>query len=185
MKKTLSIGGALLALTMMLWVSVAHAQAGFRGAASAARSDLPVFRAAASAAVNAQIAFRAASSATTTGSSLVLAKPAGTTTNDVLIAAVAVRPSSATIGTPTGWTLVRRTDNTDDSTATSSLAVFRRLADGSEPSSYTWDVTGATEAAGGIQAFANVDPSSPIEVEDGQSGGGIQAFANVDPLCRK
>jgi RHS repeat-associated protein len=99
--------------------------------------------------------------------SLTISRPAGAVPNDVLIASVGFRPSTATINTPAGWTLVRRTDN--PAAPSSSLAVFRKVVGSSEPSAYSWDVAGAVAAAGGIQAFANVDIANPINAESGQA----------------
>src|SRR5207253_1703119 len=66
---------------------------------------------------------------------LTVSKPSGTATNDVMIAAVSVRPYTATITAPSGWTLVRRVDYT--TLQTSSLAVYRKVPGAWEPSSYT------------------------------------------------
>jgi len=97
-----------------------------------------------------------------------LDKPAGTAPNDVLIASIAVRSASVTLGAPAGWTLLRRVDNTVSSS--SSLAVYRKVAGASEPSSYSWALdAGATFVAGGIQGFVNVDTANPIDVESGQT----------------
>jgi hypothetical protein len=98
---------------------------------------------------------------------LNIARPAGTAANDVMIAAIGVRPSSATVAAPAGWTLVRRVDNPNG--GTTSLAVFRKVAGAGEPSSYAWNVTGATYGSGGIQSFINVDTANPIDVENGQA----------------
>jgi RHS repeat-associated protein len=100
---------------------------------------------------------------------VTISKPAGMVENDVLIAALGFRPSSATITPPSGWTLVRRVDNNGSGGAQSSLAVYRKVAGASEPASYAWDVTGAFGAAGGIQAFLNVDTANPVNVENGQA----------------
>jgi RHS repeat-associated protein len=85
----------------------------------------------------------------------------------VLIASVAVTPSTVTIGAPSGWTLVRRTNNAGPTS--NSLAVYRKLATGSEPASYAWNVSGATFGVGGIQGFSGIDTVNPIDVENGQS----------------
>jgi RHS repeat-associated protein len=99
---------------------------------------------------------------------LTISRPSGTVANDVMIAAIGVRPSSATIVAPTGWTLIRRINNAGG--VTTALAVYRKSAGSSEPASYSWDLTGvATITAGGIQAFGNVDPTNPIDVENGQT----------------
>jgi hypothetical protein len=99
--------------------------------------------------------------------SLTIAQPSGTIQDDVMIASVAVTPSTTTITPPAGWTLVRRTDN--GSATTNSLAVYRKAAGASEPTAYTWTLGGATAAAGGIQTFINVDTANPIDVENGQT----------------
>ncbi len=113
--------------------------------------------------------FRSASSAGADDSvlSLTINKPAGTTQNDVMIASVSVRPSSATVTAPSGWTLIRRTDNANS--PTNSLAVYRKVAGASEPSSYAWTFSTATGSAGGIQSFSGVDTANPISAESGQT----------------
>lgn len=152
-----------LGVAFVLSLSLAaQAQPAFRGASNASTS--PTFRSAA-AGNYAGVGVRGSSSASAaSANSLSVALPSGTTANDVMIAAIAVRPSTVTITPPSGWTLVRRTDNTS-----SSLAVYSKLAGGSEPSSYIWDVTGSAGVAGGIQAFKGVDTANPIDVESGQA----------------
>jgi hypothetical protein len=97
--------------------------------------------------------------------SISLPVPAGTVTNDYMIASVAVRPTTAVITPPAGWTLVRRVDNA--ATTANSLAVYTRIATGSEPASYSWTLSASTGSAGGIQSFAGVDLANPIDVENG------------------
>ncbi len=158
-KKWIKVLAVALGMAVLTW---AQAQPAFRGASNASTS--PTFRSAA-AGNYAGVGVRAASSASAaSANSLAIALPAGTTANDVMIAAIGVRPASVTITPPSGWTLVRRTDNT-----TNSLAVYSKVAGGSEPSSYAWDVTGSTGVAGGIQAFKGVDLTTPIDVENGQA----------------
>src|SRR5690606_37295469 len=147
-------------------VASAQAQPSFRAAAGAAATGTPVFRAASSAAIE-PIGFRGAASAATDTATLTVSVPSGVVENDVLIAAISVRPASASITPPSGWTLVRRVDQT--SGQPSALAVYRRVAGSSEPSSYDWGFSGASYAAGGIQAFFNVDTANPIDVENGQA----------------
>ena len=102
--------------------------------------------------------FRAAASAAVASgvTALTITKPAGTVSNDVMIAAIAVRPNTATITAPSGWTLVRRTDQ---STATairrrsierSPAAASRRIIPG------LWAVR-PPAAAGGIMTFYNIN----------------------------
>lgn len=84
-----------------------------------------------------------------------------------MIASIAVRPSTAVITPPGGWTLVRRIDNATGNT--NSLAVYSRVAAVAEPANHTWAFSASTGSAGGISAFRGVDNSSPIHVENGQS----------------
>ncbi len=111
------------------------------------------------------ITFRGAASASRDGaSSLTISKPAGVVDNDVLIAAISVRGGSATtITAPAGWTLVRRINNG----TTLALAIYRKVAS-AEGASYAWNFSPARDASGGIQAYAGVDTTAPVDVENGQ-----------------
>ena len=100
---------------------------------------------------------------------LTISVPAGTVANDVMIASIAVQLYTAGVTPPAGWTLVRRINNTANTT--NSLYVYLRVAGASEPASYTWVVQNLAYAAGGIQSFSGVDISGPIDVENGQNTG--------------
>ena len=113
------------------------------------------------------ITFRNASSGFAASGNLVINAPSGTVSSDVLIASIAVRPNTATITAPAGWTLIRRTDQSVG--AQNSLAVYYKVAGGSEPSSYTWTLSANTGSAGGIESFANVDTSAPVNIDNGQT----------------
>jgi concanavalin A-like lectin/glucanase superfamily protein/putative pyrroloquinoline-quinone binding quinoprotein len=115
-----------------------------------------------------QITLRAATSAAVESGvlTLTITKPTGTVQNDVMITSIAIRPNTATITLLAGWTLVQRVNNTN--ATASSLAVYRRVAGGSEPGSYAWTLGGSpTGAAGGIQAFSGVDTTTPIDAQNG------------------
>ncbi|MBI2296625.1 MAG: hypothetical protein HYU76_11490 [Betaproteobacteria bacterium] len=99
--------------------------------------------------------------------SLTIPLPAGTVANDVMVASIAVRPSTVTITPPAGWTLVRRMDQ--GAGTTNSLAIYSKVAGASEPAFYTWVTSATTGAAGGIQSFSGVDTATPIDVENGAS----------------
>jgi MSHA biogenesis protein MshQ len=110
-----------------------------------------------------------------------ISKPNGTIAGDVMIAAISVRPNTATITAPQGWTLVNRIDNT-----TASLAIYRRTADANDASvySYAWGTSGATSAIGNIRSFSGVDTANPnlIDVQNGQTTvgtGGSHATPDV------
>lgn len=111
-------------------------------------------------------AFRAAASKGAASGTLTINKPAGTLSGDVMVASIAIRPSTATINA-SGWTLVRRTNNTSGNS--SALAVYYKVAGASEPSTYSWTFSSSTGSAGGIRAFSGVDTSSPVDVEGGRT----------------
>src|SRR6185295_12159331 len=96
-----------------------------------------------------------------------ITKPSGTATNDVLVASIAVTPSSAAITPPSGWNLVRRLNNAGPTS--SSLAVYYKVATASEPASYAWGMSGASFTVGGVQGFTGIDTASPIDLENGQT----------------
>ncbi|HKQ26474.1 MAG TPA: DUF6701 domain-containing protein [Burkholderiales bacterium] len=166
--RALLVMGALAGMTLG---AVAHAQVGFRSAASST-ALAPQFRSATSGTLT-TVAFRSASSGFLVGTgTLSVPRPAGMAVNDVLIIAVAVRPIASTI-TPlqAGWTLIRRTDNAVANA--NSLAIYYKVITNlaSEPAAnYTFTIGGgATHATGGIQAFSGVDNTNPIDVENGQT----------------
>jgi Family of unknown function (DUF6701) len=103
------------------------------------------------------------------GNSLTIAVPAGTSNNDVMIAAIAVRPSTITIGAPSGWTFLLRTDQAAGNS--NSQSIYYRVATASEPASYTWTFSGGTHtgAVGGILSYSGVDTTSPIDVSGGNT----------------
>jgi len=98
---------------------------------------------------------------------LTISTPAGTVSGDVLIAAIGFNNSGAAITPPSGWTLVRRVNNS--ATTANALAVYRRRAVAGEPASHSFAIAGGAFLVGGIQAFSGVDTANPIDVENGQS----------------
>jgi MSHA biogenesis protein MshQ len=92
--------------------------------------------------------------------------PAGTLPGDVLVAAIGTRPDGASITPPAGWTFVRRMDN--PSGASSSLAVYRRIAVAREPALHRWSFSASTGSVGAIAALRGADVTAPVDVEGGQ-----------------
>jgi hypothetical protein len=110
------------------------------------------------------ITFHGAASASDAGTSLTISKPAGVVNNDVLIAAISyIGGTTNSVTAPPGWTLVRRIDNDN----TVGLAIYRKIA-ANEGASYTWTLSLSESVSGGIQAYAGVDTTTPIDVEAGQ-----------------
>ncbi len=114
----------------------------------------------------AQIAFLGMGSATVTSGNLTINKPTGTVQNNIMIAAIAVRPDTATITAPSGWTLVRK--DTNSSAIPDQINTYSKAAGASEPASYSWTISANTGAAGGILSFSGVNTASPIDVSGGQ-----------------
>jgi RHS repeat-associated protein len=110
--------------------------------------------------------YRSASSAATAPiTSHTIAKPAGVVTNDVLVAGITMR-GAPTITAPSGWTLVR----SDASGSTVTQAVYRKVAGGSEPASYTWTFGAPIDGVvGAIAAYSGVNTTTPIDVSGGQA----------------
>ncbi len=116
----------------------------------------------------ATIALRSKSSTSASAgpTTITITKPAGVASGDVLIAGLSFETgSSDTITVPSGWTLVRRVNNT----TSEGLAVYRKVAGGAEGASYAWTFSSSRSVSGGILAFTGVDNTTPIDVENGQT----------------
>jgi outer membrane protein assembly factor BamB len=126
---------------------------------------------------HAAIAFRSAASVdqADSPSSIAITRPAGTQKGDVLVAVIAVRPNTITITAPSGFTLVRREDQTTGNT--NAVAVYQKIATASEPASYTFGATGNTGIAGGVLAFSGVDNTTPVDVSNSSAIGNGTSFA--------
>ena len=74
---------------------------------------------------------------------------------DLMLASVAINGGSSAVvdAYPSGWTEVKRTDNDTNVT----LITYSKIASGSEPTDYTWNIHGQTQAAGGITPYSGVD----------------------------
>src|SRR5262245_5532112 len=128
------------------------------------------------------VGFTSATSGGAQTASLSLTKPSGAVAYDLLIAHVTVQMSGAalTIVPPSGWTLIRKTDNgTTVSVATYWHAVA--ASGDSGPYTFIWQNPPGTgvnhRSAGGITAYVSVDNVSPI---DGSAGAtGTSSNANV------
>ncbi len=106
-------------------------------------------------------------------SSLTINKPAGTVASDVLIARISNRNNATAVVTPpAGWSLVR----SDQSASQLKSWVFYKVAGGSEPANYAFAIDLASNMAGSVLAFANVDPVAPIDTHSGQKNGTVATF---------
>jgi hypothetical protein len=101
--------------------------------------------------------YRSASSASSVPiTAISIAKPAGTTTDDVLVAMITVR-GAPIISAPSGWTLIR----SDTSGTVIHQALYRKVAGGSEPASYSFTFDREIAASVGIiAAYSGVDTTT-------------------------
>jgi len=108
------------------------------------------------------------------GGNLTLNKPTGTAEDDGLFACLSCH--GATIDTLSGWTRLF------DVTTGAHHAVFDyKVAGGSEPSTYTWTLTGSTTddaTAGGIDRVSGIDTADPIDVSASTT-----TASNTSHLC--
>ena len=100
-----------------------------------------------------------------TNTSLTFTAPTGTTAGDLMLVQLTVRGGSATtFAAPSGWTLLRRDNN-----SLLAQAVYYRFATASEPASYSWTFSPSNRAVGAIAVYRGVDTTTPIDASGGQS----------------
>jgi MSHA biogenesis protein MshQ len=91
--------------------------------------------------------------------SIQIGPPAGVASGDVMLAVVAQRGGQIPMvqAAPTGWTLVQAADQ-----SSLGVAIYNKVATGSEPASYTWTFGANGRSAGTIVAWRGVDTTEPI-----------------------
>ena len=100
---------------------------------------------------------------------LAINVPVGTISGDVMVAAIAVRPSSVNITPPAGWA-AQAAALQNAAGNSSRQQIFYRVAGGAEPASYTWLFDSAfTGAVGGIVSYSGVDTSAPFNAFGGNT----------------
>lgn len=80
--------------------------------------------------------------------------------DDLMVAVVSMSSSTATVATPSGWTLLR-----NDAFSGKNLRqyIFYRIVTASaEPANYTWTFSSAQIATGGIMAYRGVSTTKPF-----------------------
>jgi len=121
----------------------------------------------------ATVFFRGASSASGQDK-LTITKPAGVQVDDVLVAQVTNSNGLYTnLNAPAGWVLLGRTSSGGQVTA----AVFYKVAEAVEPSSFTFRLVGSSGVpmAGGIAAFDGVWTNDPVDAFGVATGLGASA----------
>lgn len=98
------------------------------------------------------------------GFSLIIPMPAGVQPGDYLIAHVTYAQGKASpVTASSDWTLLRSDDSLPDSGGATGY-IYTRIADGTEPSSYTFTFHDYRMGSGGIVAYTGVKNILPIDV---------------------
>ena len=118
-----------------------------------------------------------AASTQVTYTTVDVSKPTSVASGDLMIASVAVHGGDMAVvsSVPTGWTLIGSTTN-DGSLL---LLSYWKIAGGSEPSSYEWQINGQTTAEGGITRYTGTHTSDPIDAASGNTGLGTTATTSA------
>src|SRR5262245_37677852 len=86
--------------------------------------------------------------ATTFGTGLTIQRPGSTVQGDVLVASISARLSgTSSITPPNGWSLIRRDSNAPPYLPLTQ-ALYYKVADAGDPTSYTWSLAASVSAAG-------------------------------------
>jgi hypothetical protein len=111
---------------------------------------------------------RSASSASVNSAAAIsIAKPAGAAQGDLLLAIVAHQGgTNRTMTPPAGWTAVPNADYAQGTNAR--IHAWYKFAGASEPSSYTFNLSGSEDQAGGILAITGASATAPINASLGQ-----------------
>jgi hypothetical protein len=90
---------------------------------------------------------------------------------DLLLATLEVDADPATVTGPAGWTKLLDTLGAGGTGQAFHTQVWWKLAGSSEPSSYSWTVSGGPYVDIGVLAYTNVNQTSPIDVSSGRDAG--------------
>lgn len=111
------------------------------------------------------VVFRNSSSATGTSGALTISKPADVVAGDTMVAQFALRSVASSITVPSGWNLIRNEQFTNGIQS----ALYVKVAQATEPASYTWTSNSSARSGGGIVAYSGA-AVSPIDVQAGSTG---------------
>jgi hypothetical protein len=110
-------------------------------------------------------------SAATVTNGTTVSKPSGVSAGDLLLATLEVDEDPAPVTGPAGWTKLLDTMGAAGTGQAYHTQVWWKLAGSSEPSSYTWAVSGGPWVDIGLLAYSNVSQSNPIDVSAGRDAG--------------
>jgi len=92
---------------------------------------------------------------------LTLGRPTGTEAGQVMVASIVTSDGSAAVTAPDGWSTVRN----DALPGALRQTIYTKVAEDTEPGSYTWTLSGRAQVAGGVSTYAGVDTAQPIEAD--------------------
>ncbi len=97
-----------------------------------------------------------------------ISAPVGLVEGNLLVAGIALeKGNGVALTSPTGWILIRRTNNNSDC----GIATYYKIASASEPASYSFGLSTSGNWAAGITRLTNVSVTSPIDTSSGVTGG--------------
>jgi len=106
-------------------------------------------------------------------SSLIINVPSNTLRDMFMLCHITLHGTTnyLTYTTPSGWKLIRTTQNTDSSTYWRTMLIFVKNASSNEPASYTWSSLSPTTnyIVGGMTVYSGVAAFNFINAESGQS----------------
>ena len=100
-----------------------------------------------------------------------MSKPSGAAAGDLLLATLEVDEDPAPVTPPAGWTLLQDTVGAGGTGNAFHTQVWWKLAGSSEPSSYTWTVSGSPWVDVGLLDYKNVNQTNPIDVSAARDAG--------------
>ncbi|MCF8238667.1 MAG: T9SS type A sorting domain-containing protein [Saprospiraceae bacterium] len=124
--------------------------------------------------LQAQPVYRSSSSNVGITSSATVSLPVGTEPGDLLVSGLMIeKGSTSTVTPPTGWFLIRRTNNSTNI----GMATYYKVAGISEPGTYSFTLSSGSKWAIGCSRISNVNTSSPINASAGVTGNGTAVNA--------
>ena len=111
--------------------------------------------------------FEASSTAVGESSTITIEKPADTQTSDLLVAALMFDLGyRIDITPPTGWVQIRRTNNSRKV----GMATYYRVANNTEPASYSFPLNKNVKWSAGISRISGVDLEQPVDASASKTG---------------
>src|SRR5262249_49565341 len=100
-----------------------------------------------------------------------VSKPPGVVAGDLLLARLGGDEDPATVSGAAGWGRLLAATCAEGRRAAFHGQVWYRVGGASEPSSYTWTVSGSPWVDIGVLAYSNVNQASPIDLSSGRYAG--------------